>query len=47
MRDDRNYSTVWDGEFESDQQALDTALADIRTEGIGTFIDRAFEVDRH
>lgn len=38
--DEDNNSTVWDGEFESDQAALDTALADIKAEGIEAFLVR-------
>lgn len=38
--DELNNSTVWDGEFETDQTALDTALADIKAEGIKAFIGR-------
>lgn len=38
--DDQNTSTVWDGEFATDQEALDTALADINAEGIEAFIAR-------
>jgi len=38
--DDENNSTVWDDEFATDQEALDTALADIRSEGIAAFIAR-------
>ena len=38
--DQLNNSTVWDGEFETDQDALDTALADIKAEGIEAFIGR-------
>ena len=38
--DDRNNSTVWDGEFSTDQEALETALADIEEEGIEAFIDK-------
>lgn len=36
--DDQNNSTVWDGEFATDQEALDMALADINAEGIAAFI---------
>lgn len=38
--DEHNNSTVWDGEFDTDQEALDTALADIKAEGIEAFIAR-------
>ena len=38
--DELNNSTVWDGEFDTDQEALDTALADIKAEGIEAFIGR-------
>ena len=34
VEDENNNSTVWEGEFETDQVALDTALADIKSEGI-------------
>lgn len=33
-----NNSTVWDGEFESDQDALEEVLKDIVEEGIEAFI---------
>lgn len=36
--DDQNNSTVWDEEFATDQEALDTAMADINAEGIEAFI---------
>lgn len=36
--DQHNNSTLWDGEFESDQAALDEVLKDIREEGIEAFI---------
>ncbi len=36
--DQHNNSTVWDGEFASDQAALDEVLKDISEEGIGAFI---------
>lgn len=39
--DEHNNSTVWDGVFVTDQEALDTALADIHAEGIESFIGRA------
>ena len=39
--DEHNNSTVWDGEFATDQEALDMALADIRAEGIESFNGRA------
>lgn len=38
--DEHNNSTVWEGEFETDQAALETALADIKSEGIEAFIGR-------
>lgn len=38
--DELNNSTVWDGEFKTDQEALDTALADIKAEDIEAFIGR-------
>jgi hypothetical protein len=38
--DDLNNSTVWDGEFATDQEALDIALAEINAEGIVAFITR-------
>lgn len=38
--DEHNNSTVWDGEFDTDQAALDMALADIQAEGIDAFIAR-------
>ena len=38
--DEKNNSTVWDGEFDTDQDAMDTALADITAEGIEAFIGR-------
>ncbi|MDP2016638.1 hypothetical protein [Hydrogenophaga sp.] len=36
--DDQNNSTVWDGEFATDEEALDAALEDIKAEGIEVFI---------
>ncbi|MEZ5643631.1 MAG: hypothetical protein R3E99_00445 [Burkholderiaceae bacterium] len=36
--DDLNNSTVWDGEFATDQEALVTAMAEINAEGIEAFI---------
>lgn len=39
--DDLNNSTVWDGvgrEFATDQEALDTAMAEINAEDIEAFI---------
>lgn len=36
--DQHNNSTVWDGEFESDQAALDEVLKDFQEEGIEAFI---------
>jgi len=36
--DQYNNSTVWDGEFETDQAALDEVLKDIQEEGIEAFI---------
>jgi hypothetical protein len=38
--DDQNNSTVWDGEFSTDKEALDTALEEIKGEGIEAFIAR-------
>ena len=38
--DDRNNSTVWEQEFESDQQALETALREIRAVGLAAFCDQ-------
>ncbi len=38
--DDQNNSTVWDGEFATDKEALDAALEDIKAEGIEAFIAR-------
>ena len=38
--DDQNNSTVWDGEFTTDKEALDAALEDIEAEGIDAFIAR-------
>ncbi len=45
--DQQNNSTVWDGEFATDQEALDTALADIRVEGIESFIGRGSHEPLH
>ncbi len=39
--DQYNNSTVWDGEFDSDQEALDLALSELREEGIEAFIGKA------
>lgn len=38
--DQYNNSTVWDGEFETDQEALELALQELREEGIDAFIGR-------
>lgn len=38
--DDRNNSTVWEEEFESDQQALESALGAIREVGLAAFCDQ-------
>lgn len=38
--DDQNNSTVWDGEFATDKEALDAALEDIKAEGTEAFIAR-------
>lgn len=38
--DDQNNSTVWDGEFATDAEALETAMSDINAEGIEAFIAR-------
>ena len=45
--DQLNNSTVWDGEFETDQDALDTALADIKAEGNEAFIGRGSDEPLH
>jgi hypothetical protein len=37
---DLNNSTVWDGEFATYQEALDTAMAEMNAEGIEAFIMR-------
>ena len=37
--DDKRNSTVWDGEFESDQEALEFAISEINAIGIVDFID--------
>jgi antirestriction protein ArdC len=37
--DDKRNSTVWDGEFQSDQEALEFALSEINAMGIVDFID--------
>jgi hypothetical protein len=36
--DDQNNSTVWDEEFATDKEALNTALTDISAEGIEAFV---------
>lgn len=41
--DDLGNSTVWDGEFATDQEALDCALTDINAEGNEAFIDHPVE----
>jgi hypothetical protein len=38
VADDLNNSTVDDGEFATDQEALDTAMAEINADGIEAFI---------
>jgi hypothetical protein len=45
--DDLNKSTVWDGEFATDQEALDTAMAEINAEGIEAFIARPPDQPTH
>ena len=45
--DDLNNSTVWDGEFATDQEALDTAMAEINAEGIEAFIARPPDQPTH
>lgn len=45
--DQQNNSTVWDGEFATDQEALDAALADIQAEGIEAFIGRGSSEPLH
>ena len=45
--DDLNNSTVWDGEFATDQEALDTAMAEIHAEGIEAFIAGAPDQPTH
>ena len=36
-----NNSTVWDDEFDSDQEALDLALSELKEEGIEAVIGKA------
>ncbi len=36
--DDLNNSTVWDGKFATDREALDTAMAEMNAKGIEVFI---------
>lgn len=36
--DQYNNSTVWEGEFETDREALDLAIQELREEGIDAFI---------
>lgn len=38
--DDKGCSTVWDGEFNTDKEAFDQALAEITEVGISNFIDQ-------
>ena len=45
--DQHHNSTVWDGDFATDQDALDAALADLQTEGNESFIGRASNVPLH
>lgn len=45
--DDLDNSTVWDGEFATDQEALDTAMAEINAEGIAAFITRSPDQPTH
>ncbi len=39
IEDDKGSSTVWDDPFESDQAALEVALAEIETVGLVDFIE--------
>ncbi len=39
IEDDKGVSTVWDDHFESDQAALDVALAEIKAVGMVDFIE--------
>jgi hypothetical protein len=45
--DEYRNSTVWDHEFETDQQALDQVLSEIETEGIEAFIGTPSGIHRH
>lgn len=45
--DQYDNSTVWDDQFESDQEALSIALETIDEEGIDSMIDCAPEQKRH
>lgn len=39
--DEFNGSTVWDGEFETDQEALELALSELAEDGIDAYIGPA------
>lgn len=45
--DEFRNSTVWDHEFETDQQALDQVLSEIESEGIEAFIGTPSGIHRH
>jgi uncharacterized protein len=45
--DEYRNSTVWDHEFETDQQALDQVLSEIESEGIEGFIGTPSGIHRH
>ena len=45
--DEYRNSTVWDHEFETDQQALDQVLSELESEGIEAFIGTPSGIHRH
>ena len=45
--DELRNSTVWDHEFETDQQALDQVMSEIESDGIEAFIGTPSGIHRH
>lgn len=45
--DEFHNSTVWDHEFETDQQALDQVMSEIESDGIEAFIGTPSGIHRH
>lgn len=45
--DEFRNSTVWDHEFETDQQALDQVMSEIESDGVEAFIGTPSGIHRH